>query len=185
MRRLIFASMVCAAILLPETSALAESVRIFEPGEATAEDLMEAMAGSSEQSIGLTRGATRGLPGAASETVPGQSGGVVGYRIQFEFDSDRISQRDAPFLSEIARMLAFPEMRDRVLVIEGHTDAVGSRSYNLNLSKRRALSVRNYLTDRYGINPLILEVVGMGEADPLDAHAPDSDANRRVQFYLR
>ncbi|MDW3204041.1 MAG: OmpA family protein [Alphaproteobacteria bacterium] len=161
--------------------ATAEEVRFFEPGEATAEDLLEAMAGPSPVSIG----ATRGLPGASSETVPTQSGGTVGYRIQFDFDSDRISERDAPFLSEIARMLAFPEMRDRILVIEGHTDAVGSETYNLNLSKRRALSVRNYLTDRYGIDPLTLHVIGRGEAKPIEPWNPESDANRRVQFYLR
>lgn len=196
MRNFILITAACVAVLGAAATGHAETIRFFEPGEATAEDLMDAMTGPQSNGVGLTRGATRsgvkdadgglrGLPGASPETTPAQSGGVVGYRIRFDFDSDRISQRDAPFLSELARMLAFPEMRDRILVIEGHTDAVGSDSYNLKLSKRRALSVRDYLTDRYGVDPLTLQIIGRGETAPIDPIDPESDANRRVQFYLR
>jgi OOP family OmpA-OmpF porin len=70
-----------------------------------------------------------------------------------------------------------PEIKVR---IEGHTDAVGSVSYNLSLSGRRALSVGEYLV-KQGIDPSRLELVGKGMSEPLTRNKYDP-ANRRVQF---
>jgi len=67
------------------------------------------------------------------------------------------------------------------LQVEGHTDALGSDAYNLDLSQRRAAAVANYLVDRQGIEATRLVVLGMGEGAPLVENGYDP-RNRRVQF---
>src|SRR5690606_22719725 len=65
--------------------------------------------------------------------------------------------------------------------IEGHTDDRGTEAYNLELSKRRAASVRQYLIDK-GVAASRLESVGYGESRPeADNATPEGRAqNRRV-----
>jgi outer membrane protein OmpA-like peptidoglycan-associated protein len=64
--------------------------------------------------------------------------------------------------------------------IEGHTDAVGSAGYNMDLSERRALAVGRYLVT-LGVDPSRLVPVGKGMNDPL-VKDPCDAKNRRVQF---
>ena len=71
---------------------------------------------------------------------------------------------------------------DQKVVIEGHTDAVGSEQYNEELSQRRAQSVRRYLVATHGIEASRLQAVGLGEHDPLPGRDPLAGENRRVQF---
>lgn len=79
-------------------------------------------------------------------------------------------------------LLKYPD--ENVLVI-GHTDNVGSVSYNQQLSERRASSVANYLI-ALGVSPGRISTKGMGESDPkvpndTEAHRAE---NRRVEFVL-
>lgn len=69
--------------------------------------------------------------------------------------------------------------------IEGHTDSRGSAAYNLDLSGRRAASVRQYLVDR-GIADSRLVSEGFGENQPLDdRQVPEAwTKNRRVDFFV-
>jgi OmpA-OmpF porin, OOP family len=69
-----------------------------------------------------------------------------------------------------------------VVVIEGHTDAVGSPQYNKRLSMRRAAAVKKYLVASHGVNATLLKAVGKGQSEPLNAENPRADENRRVQF---
>lgn len=55
---------------------------------------------------------------------------------------------------------------DRVLVT-GHTDRLGSDSYNMKLSRRRAESVRNYLLDSQVVDTNHIEVDARGESEPV------------------
>jgi outer membrane protein OmpA-like peptidoglycan-associated protein len=81
-------------------------------------------------------------------------------------------------IDEIAQLMKeAPQLKLRV---EGHTDAVGSASYNGSLSERRALSVGEYLV-KQGIDPSRLILVGKGMTEPLTRN-PYDPANRRVQF---
>ena len=61
------------------------------------------------------------------------------------------------------------------------TDAVGSSTYNKNLSDRRAAAVRNFLTSEHGIAGERLIVVGVGENQLLNPSQPASPENRRVE----
>lgn len=71
---------------------------------------------------------------------------------------------------------------DRTAIVEGHTDAMGSDETNLELSRERALSVRNALVQR-GIASSRISTQGYGEASPVaDNNSPGGrQANRRVE----
>jgi outer membrane protein OmpA-like peptidoglycan-associated protein len=72
------------------------------------------------------------------------------------------------------------------IVIEGHTDSVGSEKYNLDLSQRRANSIRNYMIDKYGYKPAELEAIGYGPRRPIadNGNFQGRALNRRVEFKL-
>jgi uncharacterized repeat protein (TIGR01451 family) len=102
-------------------------------------------------------------------------------QIHFEFDKAVIQRRSYPILRELAEVLQeYPDLRVR---IEGHTDAVGTESYNQRLSERRALAVRDFLVG-LGIAPERLEWVGYGESRPIASNdTPAGRAkNRRTEF---
>ena len=102
-------------------------------------------------------------------------------RVRFAVDESRLGREDQGVLREVARALAAcPHQRFR---IEGHTDAAGEGSYNLNLSLRRAQSVKEFLV-REGVEPWRLEATGRGESDPVSGNDTPSGraANRRVQI---
>ena len=113
-----------------------------------------------------------------SRPAPAASGSI-GFRINFALNSDVVPQSAYAFIDSIAELL-----RDQAQVklqVEGHTDALGSDTYNLELSQRRAAAVANYLVDRQGIDATRLVVLGKGEAAPLVENGYDP-RNRRVQF---
>jgi outer membrane protein OmpA-like peptidoglycan-associated protein len=66
-------------------------------------------------------------------------------------------------------------------VVAGHTDAVGSEPYNLDLSERRADTIKHYLVEKYGIAGNDLVTVGYGKTKLKDASNPTAPINRRVQ----
>jgi len=74
---------------------------------------------------------------------------------------------------------------DRNIMIVGHTDNQGSDAYNLDLSQRRADSVRVYLTE-LGIESQRIAASGMGEQQPVGDNASESGRmqNRRVEVII-
>jgi outer membrane protein OmpA-like peptidoglycan-associated protein len=68
--------------------------------------------------------------------------------------------------------------------IVGHTDSDGSDAANLDLSKKRAASVKESLTKDFGIDEARMETDGKGESEPIDKNdTPVGKANnRRVEF---
>ena len=71
------------------------------------------------------------------------------------------------------------------VVIEGHTDSVGSETYNLDLSQRRADAVQAFLLHN-GVNPGQLTTRGYGKAAPVasNATAEGRQQNRRVELII-
>jgi outer membrane protein OmpA-like peptidoglycan-associated protein len=71
-------------------------------------------------------------------------------------------------------------------VVEGHTDSVGSDSKNLDLSQKRADSVREYLVSR-GVKSGAISSIGKGESVPVaDNKSPEGRANnRRVEIVIK
>jgi outer membrane protein OmpA-like peptidoglycan-associated protein len=107
----------------------------------------------------------------------------VGLPIEFAYNSTEILQDSKPFLDEVGKMLTMADFANKRLIIEGHTDAAGSDSYNLALSKRRARAVSDFLVQNYGVSRKRLQTNGLGEQRPLSGRDPYDEVNRRVQFY--
>jgi outer membrane protein OmpA-like peptidoglycan-associated protein len=104
-------------------------------------------------------------------------------QVYFTFDGAALDERSYPVLSEVAATLKLhPELRVR---IEGHTDDVGNEAYNLDLSQRRAASVRDWLIAA-GVDPVRLETEGFGNSRPLSPGSSERarQKNRRVAFQI-
>lgn len=104
--------------------------------------------------------------------------------VSFDFDSAQIRPEFMPTLNEMARILN-QDPRSTVTIV-GHTDSVGSASYNMDLSLRRARSVANGLAAR-GVNPGRLFTEGRGESQPRADNSTEQGRrlNRRVEIFIR
>ena len=102
--------------------------------------------------------------------------------IQFEFDSSQLSPEALVTLDRVADVLKSDLMEEKSIVIEGHTDAIGSDDYNMTLSTQRALSVQFYLAREHLIDIDRLEIIGKGEVELYDPVNPKAGINRRVEF---
>jgi len=104
--------------------------------------------------------------------------------IHFDTAQDTIKAQSNHILDEIASIMK-SHAEIRKVRVEGHTDSVGSRPYNLDLSQRRASSVVRSLVVR-GVAAARLEAVGYGFDKPVASNAtPLGRAkNRRVEFTL-
>lgn len=106
----------------------------------------------------------------------------VGMPILFHFGKTTIVEKSQPFLDSVGQMLTSEAYADRTLVVEGHTDAVGSRTYNQRLSELRALAIKEYLVAQFSIDPYRLFPVGKGEEMLYRPDSPKDAMNRRVEF---
>ena len=111
-----------------------------------------------------------------------ESGRVALYGLYFDTDRTEVKPPSQPTLEEIAKLLKkAPKLR--VLVV-GHTDGAGERTYNQNLSRKRADAVVKILTSRYGIAPSRLVPAGVGMLAPAASNRTEEGRakNRRVEL---
>jgi outer membrane protein OmpA-like peptidoglycan-associated protein len=109
-------------------------------------------------------------------------GRLVTYGIYFDVNKDVVKPESYGTLKEIATALTEnPDVRVKIL---GHTDSDGADAANLDLSKRRAESVKNELVKTFSIDAARIETDGMGETKPIAPNdTPVNKAlNRRVEF---
>ena len=106
----------------------------------------------------------------------------VTHGILFDVNSATIKPESYGTLKEMANVLK--EFADLKVKIVGHTDADGADAANLDLSKRRAASVKSALAKEFGIDESRMETDGKGEGEPIDKNDnPAGKANnRRVEF---
>ena len=123
-----------------------------------------------------------------SDQKPGQGTEVkMGYEwenILFDFDKFNVKPHYYPILNKVADyMRSNPEAR---IILAGHTDNVGPRDYNIQLSHKRASAVRDYLVNTEGIDPGRITLNGFGADDPVSSNstADGRAKNRRVQGIL-
>lgn len=118
------------------------------------------------------------------EDALGTAGRIALEGVRFDFDAASLRPGSGAVLDEAVALLR----DDPALSVEiaGHTDAVGSRDYNLDLSLRRARTVRRYLVD-HGIEPERLTVAGYGFDVPVASNetADGRARNRRVELVRR
>ena len=106
----------------------------------------------------------------------------VTHGILFDVNSATIKPESYGTLKEMATVLKeFPDLKVKIV---GHTDADGADAANLDLSKRRAASVKAMFAKEFGIDESRMETDGKGESEPIDKNdTPAGKANnRRVEF---
>lgn len=177
---------ILVVLLLFGLAASAEPRR-FEGDQApTRQDIIEAYSDGGEAPSGGVSiegmGPTRGL--GPKRRRPSRAVDF-GSHVNFEFGSARLTRRAKAVLDELGHALNDQALSNARFVIEGHTDSVGSRSYNQDLSERRAQAVKGYLTRNFGVDASRLTSVGLGEDAPLPRIDPESPMNRRVVVVKR
>ncbi len=133
------------------------------------------------------------LSGPEFRTVETDQGVVVMLvnPLLFEFDSDELTDASREPISDIARVLNTPGVRNRQVHVNGYADSVGTEEYNLALSQRRAEAVAKELV----YNQVAAERVlfkSFGEANPVAPNETDDGTdnpegrslNRRVEIVI-
>ena len=144
------------------------------PPSAAANAAPSAPAVHPQQRVAVSR------PAPAPAAAAGPS---VNLTVNFPNGSAELTPEARATLDELGRALASSELSAYRFRIEGHTDTVGSRSYNQSLSEQRAEAVAHYITEKYGVATGRLQAVGMG-SEGLLVPTPDQTPeprNRRVQ----
>jgi outer membrane protein OmpA-like peptidoglycan-associated protein len=124
---------------------------------------------------------TRGLRPAGEEPKAAAAAPSVDLEVRFKFASAELTDEARHVLDQLGAALTDPRLSTYKFKLVGHTDAVGSETYNLSLSTERAAAVRDYLKDRFHVSDSRLESIGVGEAQLRDPSRPTSEVNRRVQ----
>jgi outer membrane protein OmpA-like peptidoglycan-associated protein len=103
------------------------------------------------------------------------------FAVEFAHDSADLTDWGKRQLNAVGKGMTDARLSHDRFLIEGHTDDTGTDDYNLNLSKRRALSVGRYLQG-VGVEPDRLRKAGVGKAGPAMPGISDEarQANRRV-----
>ena len=121
-----------------------------------------------------------GLPDMRNKLIT--EGKLISYGITFDVNSDKIKSESFATIKEIAQVLKDnPTVKIKVV---GHTDSDGDDKSNLDLSKRRAASVKNSLVKDFSIDETRIETNGKGESEPIAKNdsGVNKAKNRRVEF---
>ena len=150
-----------------------QSIRITVPPQKA----QQANAGASANARGSGNGRSAQMEQKLAEKKPSEI-----YGIYFDFDSPTLNPKSERMLNQIAGILhRNPNWK---LSVSGHTDNVGDGSFNMELSQRRAATVKNALVTRYRIVGNRLTTVGFGATlsiasnDTMEGRAH----NRRVEL---
>jgi len=105
----------------------------------------------------------------------------VGAMINFDFNKASIRPEAYNLIDQFGKALK-KSLPGAVILIEGHTDLVGSDNVNDRLSLERAEAIKRYLIQRHSIKAERLRTVGFGKRKPLVKTDKESEINRRVEF---
>lgn len=125
------------------------------------------------------------------QQIPGATVERVGEGIQVTFESGLLYDFDSDVVRGAARenLATLAASLDKYpgteLLIVGHTDDVGSDTYNQDLSERRARAARSYLVAQ-GVAPSRIRTLGLGESEPVASNATEDGRhrNRRVEVAI-
>jgi OOP family OmpA-OmpF porin len=171
------AGLVCMAL-----PAAAQDTKHFKPGEAPSADEVARILGGCESADNCDGVRTRQIMVRKKGQAAPPSGFSV--PVQFELGSANLTPAALSSLAGIAAGLdkvlqANPQAR---IAIEGHADRSGEEMLNKDLSARRAMAVRDYLSSRIQVPAESLQVQGFGSSRPIPGTDPYAGANRRVEF---
>lgn len=171
-------SMLAVFVAFASSTAGASDPPPIVPAEVIARELSPSAAPPPGRKKKIEYEPTGGASAPASRPV---SRRIALPAIEFEFDSDRLTERARNQVEQLAEALAWDSLRPFQFAVQGHTDSVGDRSYNRALSLRRAKAVKRHLVaERVAVHRLV--EVGFGEDFPLPGLPGDDGRNRRVEI---
>lgn len=142
------------------------------PGD-TEPDIADSLPDIAQKDI-LPPGRTVDTP-KLSNPPPGTDTIII-HNIQFDFDKYLVQNPDT--LQRYQRLLTRPGIKK--IHVVGFTDDIGSETYNLDLSKKRAYEVARLLSSKFNVPPTLIEAEGQG----ISKVYPTKDLNRRVEIYI-
>lgn len=100
-----------------------------------------------------------------------------------EFNQWTLSNAGKKMLSEVAEQIR-KDKKWLYIKIDGHTDAIGSLSYNMDLSLKRAIAAASYLISNEGVDPTKVFIKGFGKSSPIADNntAEGRSKNRRTEI---
>ena len=104
--------------------------------------------------------------------------------VEFDFGKAVVKPKYYKDIQSIAEaMKKYPDMK---IIVEGHTDNVGGKEYNLNLSQKRAEEVKKIMVTKFNIKPSRLTAKGFGYSKPIEHNATEEgrQKNRRVEVSI-
>lgn len=121
-------------------------------------------------------------PSPQTRSTPPEGKGYIDLPIPFPLNQYLISPSAVPLLEALGRALAHDESRGLVFEIQGHTCDLGSDEYNLKLSEKRAMVVKDFLVGHFRLSPSQIRAVGYGKRQPLGENNTEEGRarNRRV-----
>jgi outer membrane protein OmpA-like peptidoglycan-associated protein len=105
-------------------------------------------------------------------------------QLEFKFNSDELAPQTVKYLDALGTALQDKELRGYIYKIEGHTDNVGSDAYNLELSRKRALAVADYMVGTFDLERQQFEIQGFGKSKSIASNDTEAgrQQNRRVEI---
>ncbi len=125
------------------------------------------------------------LPSRRLEEPPLSEKRFVIQGLFFPFGSDQIEQDVLDAIQELVERIKFEAPYEKI-IIEGHTDSIGSEEYNLKLSLNRAVAIAEVLVKKYGLSREKMQTFGYGETRPIadNGDYQGRHDNRRVEFRI-
>jgi outer membrane protein OmpA-like peptidoglycan-associated protein len=174
-------AIICVSVVMAQETIVAPDGRCvvsYGDREPTVDEMKRAL------ELGEDCLRTRGLrreSSAAGADASCPRGSSLALNIRFAFDSADLTEDARRQLADVAQVMGeFPTCR---FMLEGHTDAYGPDTYNLELSNERAKAVRQQLTT-LDVEAQRLVAIGLGKKRPLLPEAPYAGENRRVEIMI-
>lgn len=116
--------------------------------------------------------------------TPFEKGDIVRLNSVY-FETSQYELLDASFSELNKLVILMTENPTMTILLEGHTDTIGEKNANIELSQKRVNSVKKYLVEK-GISAKRIETKGWGSAKPINANGTDEErkVNRRVEFRI-
>ena len=141
--------------------------------------------------VGCEHSAWKAEPTAMPESatssvlsVPDELFDKITLHLIFDAEKAEIREEDYVKLNEVIDLIE--TYKNASVVIEGHTDNIGSKTFNHTLSHERADAVKNYIVVHSAIAESRIKTIGYGESRPITLNKTEADRllNRRVEILI-
>ncbi|WP_347986159.1 OmpA family protein [Methylomonas sp. AM2-LC] len=169
---------------IPSTEQVLDYLKSNSKDVDTSGDSVDTSKSKSRSLNFVTKDDNRTLKHKPITPSPKSSEKAISMEILFDYNSSQLTDAGKEQLRPIGSALATNDLQGKHYRIEGHTDIVGGDAYNIELSRRRAEAVKNFLVSEYGLPEDAMKIQGKGKKNLANSEDPTSEVNRRVRIVL-